>query len=78
MFFWSKSCVGILGEIERAIAVFASSERQKPDFRLPLGIFRVAIAKLSRREREEIEVRKTMYRGAKDGFSQRGMWGVGC
>ena len=39
---WWKSCVGFLREIERGKVVFALSIRPKWDYRLRLGIFRVA------------------------------------
>ena len=61
---WLKSCVEILIEPASEIAVFAPSERQKRDIRLPKGIFGVAIGHLSSFERPAIAPRKTIFRRA--------------
>ena len=61
-FFWLKSCVGILREIECENALFARSERPKKSSGAPLGMFRVASGYVLHFDRACSEARKTMYR----------------
>lgn len=61
-FFWLKSCVGILREIEYENALFARSERPPKTSGAPLGMFRVASGYVLHFDRACSEARKTMYR----------------
>lgn len=61
-FFWLKSCVGILREIEYENALFARSERPQKTSGAPLGMFRVASGYVLHFDRACSEARKTMYR----------------
>ena len=64
LFFWLKSCVGILREIECENALFARSERPQKTSGAPLGMFRVASGHVLHFDRACSEARKTMYRAA--------------
>lgn len=61
-FFWLKSCVGILREIEYENALFARSERPPKTSGAPLGMFRFASGYVLHFDRACSEARKTMYR----------------
>ena len=61
-FFWLKSCVGILREIECENALFARSGRPPKTSGAPLGMFRVASGYVLHFDRACSEARKTMYR----------------
>lgn len=64
LYFWLKSCVGILREIECENALFARSERPQKTSGAPLGMFRVASGYVLHFDRACSEARKTMYRAA--------------
>ncbi len=64
LYFWLKSCVGILREIECENALFARSERTQKTSGAPLGMFRVASGHVLHFDRACSVARKAMYRTA--------------
>lgn len=71
MIFWCKSCATIFVERDNEIGVFSDSSTKICVVRSPLGMFRVAIAYLSRLERPCIEPRIGMFRTSVRHVSQR-------